>query len=151
MIVVLLLGAAATLWGATELSWRTGGDTGTGGPGLGAVALLALAALAGVFAVGGWARRLLGAVVLVVGGWVCRQALVADGDVDLLTGRGLALLGGVLLLAAGAVIVVRAARLPTMGARYERAHARRRSGDAGKDMWDGLSDGEDPTVGGPRT
>jgi hypothetical protein len=38
-----------------------------------------------------------------------------------------------------------------MGARYERTGTERRSGDRDKDMWDGLSEGEDPTAEGPRT
>jgi len=171
IIAVLLLGAAAALWGATEISWlpessgpvrvpddphdgailNPGMKVEPGRPSFTAVALLALASLAGVFAVSGWMRRLLGAIIAVAGGWVCWQAVSTDGEFDLLTGRGLALLGGVLFLAAGALIFRYAAALPTMGARYERANAERRSGDPDKDMWDGLSDGEDPTADGPRT
>jgi hypothetical protein len=160
MIAVLLLGAAAALWGATEVSWHAGapapdgavpGAAATGGPSFTAVALLALASLAGVFAVSGWMRRLLGGIIVVAGGWVCWEAVRADGTFDLLTGRGLGLLGGLLFLVAGVLIVVHTAALPTMGARYERANAERRSGDADKDMWDGLSEGEDPTADGPRT
>ncbi|MBB4910257.1 Trp biosynthesis-associated membrane protein [Actinophytocola algeriensis] len=168
MILVLLLGAAAALWGADELSWvpenpdpredprggallNPGVQLAPDGPSFTAVALLALASLAGVFAVSGWMRRLLGAIIVVAGGWVCWQTISTGGPFDLLTGRGLALLGGLLFLAAGALIVVNAAALPTMGARYERANAERRSGDPDKDMWDGLSEGEDPTADGPRT
>ncbi len=157
IIAVLLLGAAAALWGATELSWHAGDQDddllapGTGGPSFTAVAWLALASLAGVFAVSGWMRRLLGGIIVVAGGWVCWQAIDTEGGFDLLTGRGLALLGGLLFVAAGAAIVRYTAALPTMGARYERANAERRSGDPDKDMWDGLSEGEDPTAGGPRT
>lgn len=159
MIVVLLLGTALALWGATEVSWLPPsadhgpayGDDGTGGPSFTSIALLALASLAGVFAVSGWARRLLGAIVAVAGGWVCWETISTPGNVDLLTGRGLGLLGGVLFVAAGVLIVVYAAALPTMGARYDRANTRQRSGDPDKDMWDGLSDGEDPTASGPRT
>src|SRR5689334_13674736 len=92
MIGALLLGTALALWGATEVSWLPGAGEGTGGPGFTAVALLALASLAGVFAVGGWARRLLGAVVVAAGGWVCWAAISAPGGVDLLSGRGLGLL-----------------------------------------------------------
>jgi len=161
MIAVLLLGTAAALWGATELSWGT--DTrpatqntvvpvtvdATGGPSFAALALLALASLAGVFAVGGWMRRLLGAIIVVAGGYVCWQAIDHAGD--LFTGKGLALLGGVLFVAAGALIVYYAEALPTMGARYQLASTERRSGDPDKDLWDGLSDGEDPTADGNRT
>lgn len=159
MIVVLLLGTALALWGATEVSWRPPsgdhgpayGEEGTGGPSFTSIALLALASLAGVFAVGGWARRLLGAIGAVAGCWVCWETISTPGNVDLLSGRGLGLLGGLLFIAAGVLIVVHAAALPTMGARYERANTKQRSGDPDKDMWDGLSEGEDPTAGGPRT
>ncbi len=170
MIAVLLLGAAAALWGATELSWTAdaagpapapdphgqallspGIDVEPGRPSFTAVAWLAVASLAGVFAIGGWMRRLLGAIIVVAGGWVCWRAIGTAGGFDLFTGRGLALLGGLLFLAAGAAIVWYAAVLPTMGARYERVDAERRSGDPDKDLWDGLSDGEDPTADGNRT
>ncbi|MFC4856184.1 Trp biosynthesis-associated membrane protein [Actinophytocola glycyrrhizae] len=167
IIAVLLLGAAAALWGANGVSWHLAGTSppeprgpvllnpgvvmAPGSPSFTAVAWLGLASLAGVFAVSGWMRRLLGAVIVVAGGWVCWQGFRTEGAFDLLTGRGLALLGGLLFLAAGVLIVRYAATLPTMGARHERANAARRSGDLDKDMWDGLSDGEDPTADGPRT
>ena len=168
MIVLLLLGAAAALWGATELVWYPKPDSlptvphdkallnpGIAYPGKGpsftVVALLALASLAGVFAVSGWMRRLLGAIISVAGGWVCWQAVSTGGEFDLLTGRGLALLGGLLFLAAGVLIVLHADALPTMGAKYQLATTERRTGDPDKDMWDGLSDGEDPTADGKRT
>ncbi|MFI7676813.1 Trp biosynthesis-associated membrane protein [Actinophytocola sp. NPDC049390] len=166
IIAVLLLGAAAALWGAGSLDWFPGPpepapedpgspyllEPGTReAPSFTAVAWLALASLAGVFAVGGWMRRLLGAIVVVAGGWVCWRAVDTPGPFELLSGRGVAVLGGVLFLAAGVLVVVHAATLPTMGARYDRANATRRSGDPDKDMWDGLSEGEDPTAEGPRT
>jgi hypothetical protein len=151
IIALLLLGTAAALWGATGISWgaedtRSGlGTGGTGGPSFTALALLALASLAGVFAVGGWMRRLLGAIIVVAGGFVCWRAVSTAGAFDLFGGRGLALLGGVLFVAAGALIVRYANDLPTMGTRYERANTERGSGDSEKDMWDDLSHGEDPT------
>lgn len=173
MIVVLLLGAAAALWGANDISWHPaealppaqsphdnavlnpGVDSEPERPSLTAVALLALASLAGVFAVSGWMRRLLGAIIVVAGGWVCWQAIATDGAFELFTGRGLALLGGAAFLAAGVMIVLYATVLPAMGDRYERADTRQRSGqrsgDPDKDLWDGLSDGDDPTADGPRT
>ncbi len=148
MIAVLLLGTAAALWGATELAW-TEAAAGTGGPSFAALALLALASLAGVFAVSGVARRGLGAIIAVAGGYVVWQAVDHAGG--LFGGRGLALLGGALFVAAGVLIAVYARALPTMGARYELANAERRSDDPDKEMWDGLSDGEDPTADEPRT
>ena len=137
-----LVGAAAALWGATRVSWGSGHQLGAS---LNAIALLALAGLLGMFAVGGWARRVLGVIVVAAGGFVCWQAVAAAGAWDLFTGRGLALLGGALLLAAGLLIVRYATRLPTMGAKYQLANTERRSGDPHRDMWDDLSHGEDPT------
>jgi tryptophan-associated transmembrane protein len=148
MVAVALLGTAAALWGATKISWGSDHQL---GPSFEAIALLSLASLAGVFAVSGWTRRLLGAIIVVAGGFVCWQTIAAAGDENLLTGRGLALLGGVLFVAAGLLIVRYAERLPTMGAKYQRANAERRSGDPHKDMWDDLSHGEDPTRNKPRT
>jgi len=169
IIAVLLLGAAAALWGATKVSWVPAVDTPAPTPGLGtggvggtgaaagappsftALALLALASLVGMFAVGGWARRALGAVIAVAGAFVCWRAVAEPGAWGLFTGRGIALLGGVLFLAAGLLIVRYATALPTMGSRYELANAERRSGDPHRDMWDDLSQGEDPTGNEPRT
>jgi hypothetical protein len=148
MVVVALLATAAALWGATKISWGSDHQL---GPSFEAIALLALASIAGVFAVSGWMRRLLGAIIVVAGGFVCWQSIAAAGEKNLFTGRGLALLGGVLFLAAGLLVVRYAERLPTMGARYQRANAERRSGDPHKDMWDDLSHGEDPTRNKPRT
>ncbi|MFL6123408.1 Trp biosynthesis-associated membrane protein [Actinophytocola sp.] len=142
MIVVLLLGTAAALWGATKVSWGSDHQLESG---FSALAVLALAGLLGMFAVGGWARRVLGAVIAVAGAFGCWQAVAAPGEWALFTGRGLALLGGVLCLAAGLLVVRHATALPTMGARYQLAGAERRSGDPDKDMWDDLSHGQDPT------
>lgn len=165
IIAVLLLGAAAALWGATKVSWVPDvpaqehvpglGTGGVGGTARGAaeaaptsftaLALLGLAGLLGMFAVGGWARRVLGGIIAVAGVFVCWRAAAEPGPWSLFTGRGIALLGGVLFLAAGLLIVRYATRLPTMGTRYQLADAERRSGDPHKDMWDDLSHGEDPT------
>ncbi|OLF16127.1 Trp biosynthesis-associated membrane protein [Actinophytocola xanthii] len=137
MVVVLLLGAAAALWGATRLDGGPGSGTG--------LALLALAGAGGVVAVGGWARRVVGVVVVLAGllaGW---QALGSPGAG---IGRWTALLGAVLLVLAGALVVRWAGELPTLGARYRAVAPAGGSGDPDKDLWDGLSQGRDPTVGG---
>ncbi len=171
MIVVLLLGAAAALWGAGAVSWNPeppplpeerggyqlvdslygfgiGDGSGDGSPDLTAVALLALAGLAGVFAVGGWPRRILGAIFGAAGGYTAWAAISIDMPLgfSLWTGRGFAFLGAAALLAAGALVMAHARRLPTMGARYEAANTGARTGDPDKDMWDGLSEGDDPTA-----
>lgn len=157
MILLLLLGAAAALWGASTLSWApdAAAEPGVGSdpsarPSFTTLALLSLAGVAGVFAVSGWTRVLLGAILAATGAVVGWQAIATrvDGGFDLLTGRGLALLGGVALLAAGALVAAYARRLPTMGSKYELAAGERRSGDPDRDLWDGLSDGRDPTVDG---
>lgn len=157
MIVVALLGAAAALWGASELAWGDapapdqpgiGDGTDDGSPDLTAIALLALAGLAGVFAVGGWPRRILGAILGAAAGYTGWRAIdvQVEGGFSLLSGRGFAFLGAILLLVAATLVMAHATRLPTMGARYEAANARARTGDPDKDMWDGLSEGEDPTA-----
>jgi Tryptophan-associated transmembrane protein (Trp_oprn_chp) len=159
IIVVLLLGTAAALWGATKVSWVPAVASepahqpglGTGAPGavapssLTELALLALASLVGMFAVGGWVRRALGGIIVVAGGFVCWRASAEPGPWELFTGRGVALLGGLLFVAAGLLIIRFATELPTMGVRYELANTERRSGDPDKDMWDDLSHGDDPT------
>jgi len=138
MVAVPLLGAAAALWGADQLSW--GQDNSGYGTGL---ALVALAGFAGAIAVGGWAKRVVGGIVVVAGLLAAWPAITAEGGGP---GRWIALLGAVALVVAGSMVIRFAPRLPTLGARYQSANARPGSGDADKDMWDGLSHGEDPTV-----
>ncbi|MGQ0774096.1 MAG: Trp biosynthesis-associated membrane protein [Pseudonocardiales bacterium] len=161
--VFLLAAAAAALGGAAAAGWarvpfqvplrgsvavRVGGSDLLPAlglpPVLGPLALLALATVAAVLAAGGWARRLLGALLLgaaVVPGWaVARLAegpelngLVAaataagglparsvlDGTVTLLFwGPTLAVVGAVLLACAGVVLVLCGHRMPRMGQRY---------------------------------
>lgn len=145
-------------------------------PALGPLALLALAGVAGAVATGGWLRRVVGAVLAVAGGW----ALVAGARPQLGVGAGLdrveavtdapsggrlsdvlvtepwtllAGLGGLLLLAAGGLLVFRAAAMPGLGGRYKApARARReqspdrvRAQDRDSALWDSLDAGEDPT------
>ncbi len=139
MVAFLLVGAAAALWGSARIAWGTATTPRFGE----ALALVALAGFAGAVAVGGWAKRVVGGLVVLAGllaGWVA----VAEGGNG--AGRWIALLGAVLLVAAGALVIRFTARLPTLGARYQSANARGASGDSDKDMWDGLSHGEDPTV-----
>jgi hypothetical protein len=138
IVALLLAGAAAALWGSARLPWGTASAPRFGE----GVALVALAGFAGAVAVGGWAKRVVGGVVVLTGvlaGWA---ALAAGGG----PGRWIALLGAGLLVVAGFVVIRLAARLPTLGTRYRSANARRASGDRDRDMWDGLSQGEDPTV-----
>ncbi|GDY33518.1 Trp biosynthesis-associated membrane protein [Gandjariella thermophila] len=79
-VLVLLLLAAAALWGASRLAWSVSVEFGSGDasvprvhtgaddvPALVPVALLALAAIAAVAATGGWLRRALGVLVGLAG------------------------------------------------------------------------------------
>lgn len=135
------MGAAAALWGSARLDWGT-----PAAPRFGeALALVALAGFAGAVAVGGWVKRAVGAVVVAAGLLAGGATLATDGSGP---GRWIALLGAGLLVAAGFLVIRLAARLPTLGARYQSANARRGSGDRDRDVWDGLSRGEDPTVRG---
>ncbi len=138
IVALSLAGAAAALWGSTRLAW--GVDTPRFGTGL---ALVALAGFAGAVAVGGWAKRVVGGLVVLAGVLGGVAALGTGGS-----GAGLlsALLGAVLLAVAGVLVARLGGRLPTLGARYRPAGARGASGDRDKDMWDGLSRGEDPTA-----
>jgi Tryptophan-associated transmembrane protein (Trp_oprn_chp) len=138
MVALLLAGAAAALWGSTRLDWGTATTPRFGE----ALALVALAGFAGAVAVGGWVKRVVGAILGLAGLLAGVHALTTGAAGP---GRWMALLGAALLLVAAAVVIGFAARLPTLGARYQSANARRSSGDTDRDVWDGLSRGEDPT------
>jgi hypothetical protein len=141
IVALLLAGAAAALWGSTRLSWGTAQTPRFGE----ALALVALAGFAGAVAVGGWVKRVVGAVV-VAAGLLAGGVTLATGGSG--AGRWIALLGAVLLVVAGILVIRQAARLPTLGARYQSANAQPASRDRDRDMWDGLTHGEDPTVRG---
>jgi len=141
-------------------------------------ALLALAAVGGLVATRVWGRRLVGTLVAVAGGWAVLRAvvgLVAPAVAALPVGlrpgdRALpataapawplvALLGGLLMLAAGLLAAGRAADLPRLGARYDApgaapggARDAERSGTGGmrpadpdRALWEAQDEGEDPT------
>jgi hypothetical protein len=126
-------------------------------PWLPAVALVGLAGAGAVLATRGVAR-------LVAGMLLCGCGLaVAAGAATRLGGGSAgwpvaAALGGLILAAAGVLVVWRGRRWPALGARYERRPAgaadptRRREraagdpgGDPGGDAWAALDRGEDPT------
>lgn len=164
--VALLLGAAA-LWGASRLVWsaqpRDAGvrgtvlDTQTGAQHSGALvplALLALAGVAGAIATGGWPRRVLGGILAVAGLWACWIAVAGvsfggfpDGAPvwQMFTGRGLALLGGILVLLGGLIATKRAGAMPRLGARYAAPSVKKTARDPDTELWEALSEGEDPT------
>lgn len=148
--VLLLIAAAAALGGAAALDWAQIGFSAplrgtvpvrvTGSdliPVLGPLALLALAAVAAVLATGGWARPLLGALLLIAAGppgWAVLRVTdqdrlvrvaeaparaVPDGTVAVFAaGPTLAVAGTALLAAAGVLVLLRGSRMPRMGRRY---------------------------------
>ncbi|MFF4338697.1 TIGR02234 family membrane protein [Kitasatospora sp. NPDC001540] len=132
-----------------------------------AMALTGMAAAVVVFAVRGWVRVLVGALTVLAGvgavagaviGYTDTAGLhaVAAGQLALSSGRAeeitrtawpwVALAGGVLLVAAGALTAWFGRRWPVMGARYE-APTRKAPvrADSPADLWKALDRGEDPT------
>jgi drug/metabolite transporter superfamily protein YnfA len=162
MVVAGLLLAAAALWASSRLTWgvelvrhagtdvpsrivHTGADTGPLVP----LAVLAIAGLAAAFAIGGWARRGLGVLLVAAGLAAAGLGIFASAPAgaDFFPwGRILAVLGGVLLIAGGLCVAAFTDRLPRMGARYERGRAVRRPADPDDAMWQALSLGDDPTT-----
>ncbi|HEU4676714.1 MAG TPA: Trp biosynthesis-associated membrane protein [Motilibacteraceae bacterium] len=179
----LLLGAAGRTW-ATVRSRPAPGlpavvDRVTGAtlaPGVTAVGLLALAAVAGLLAVRGLARQLVGLVVLAAGVAALAYAVAgaratprADGTVEAVSHGPwpwVAALGGALVAVAGALAVLHGRRWSALSSRYERsaggaggsAQQPAESGPqhrppegrppGGKELWDALDRGEDPTERG---
>ncbi len=141
-------------------------------PVLGPLALLALAAVAAVLATGGWARWLLGALLLVAAvppivavlrvadaHWLTAAATAAvelparsvpvGTTAVLFAGPGLAAGGALLVAAAGVALVVRGHRMPRLGRRYQAPasrHDERVPPDAR--FWERMDAGEDPTESG---
>ncbi|WP_106178163.1 Trp biosynthesis-associated membrane protein [Prauserella shujinwangii] len=163
----LLLGAAA-LWASSRLVWfaesADGGVRGTvlrtqtGAERSGALiplAVLALAGVAGMVATGGWPRRLLGGVLVAAGVaacWVALSGLRFGGHpegapvAEMYAAHGLAVAGGALIVVGGLLGLRKAGRMPRLGAKYSAPGAKRAERDPGTELWDALSDGEDPTT-----
>ncbi|WP_447003603.1 Trp biosynthesis-associated membrane protein [Saccharothrix isguenensis] len=144
IVVALLLLGAAAMWGASGVTWdssadRTGADV---VPALTPLALLCLAAIAAVVALSGWVRRALGVVVLLAGVAAGFQGLAADGPP---TGRGLVLVAASLVVAAGALLVVRGSAMPRLGGGYQTPGAAKRTADPERELWNALERGDDPT------
>ncbi|MGI5505631.1 Trp biosynthesis-associated membrane protein [Lentzea sp. CA-135723] len=110
---LLLVGAAGAFWGADSVP----------------VALLCLASVAAVLALSGVARRVLGALLIVVG--------IAAA----FSGHWLAIAGGVLVAASGALQVTLGGRMPKIGMGGQKP----RSADPETDLWRALERGDDPT------
>ncbi|MFF7212102.1 TIGR02234 family membrane protein [Streptomyces sp. NPDC008238] len=153
---------------------RVSGHQVTGVPG--ALALVGLAALVAVFAVRGAARLLVAGLLALCGAGAVAAALLALGDTTALDAAaatasglsrtavsgsstsawpGVCAAGGVLLLLAGTVALLRARTWPGMSNRYDRdtpkaaRPARPAAPAAGEerpeDLWKALDRGEDPT------
>ncbi|MFT7838187.1 Trp biosynthesis-associated membrane protein [Saccharothrix sp. BKS2] len=144
IVVALLVAAAAALGGASGLTWDAAADLDGGDvvPALVPLALLCLAAIAAAVALGGWARRALGGVVLLAGVAAGVQGVGADGP---LTGRGLVLAGAALVVAAGALLLARGAAMPKLGGGYRAPGAVERTADPERELWNALERGDDPT------
>jgi Tryptophan-associated transmembrane protein (Trp_oprn_chp) len=183
--IAALITASAMLGGAAALGWaqltaqvplrgivqvRVSGSAVL--PALTPLALLALAAVAAVLATPGWARWLLGAVLLVAaappivaglevlqGRWLTDVAMsaaelparsVPAGTATALwAGPVLAAGGAALLAAAGATLVARGQRMPRLDRRYQ-APTARASGPPPPEgrLWERMDAGEDPTAPG---
>lgn len=171
IIVVGLLLAAALLWGSSRLTWLwtlrelPGGGrvpSGTTGaqrqPSLVPLALLSLAAIAAAVAAGGWLRRMVGALVALAGVVALWLGFGSLGDVfgshpdghptvAIVIGRLLAVAAGACLLGCGITLVRAAKSLPRLGAAYQAPGGRARQRDPDRQLWESLSEGEDPTLG----
>jgi disulfide bond formation protein DsbB len=138
---------------------RTGGDL---VPWVSALAVVGLAGAGAVLATRGRTRRLVGALLVLVG-----LGVAAGGAYGLVVQSGpvgptaplLCLFGGLVAATGGALTVVRGQRWPGLGARYEsplRAGTPAAGPDSGgpervegrstSAAWDALDRGEDPTV-----
>jgi hypothetical protein len=111
-----------------------------------ALALVALAGVGALFAVGGRLRRGLGGLLLAVG-----VALVASGGYAVVAdgaARPLAVFaGGVAVAVAGWLVARFGAAWPALGSRFDRPASGPTS--TPRDTWDALDRGEDPTRGNP--
>ncbi|MBW0117607.1 Trp biosynthesis-associated membrane protein [Pseudonocardia abyssalis] len=160
-----LVAAAAALWGSSQALWFRVTTAVAGGgqqvvevtgaqarPVLGGVALLALAGVAGLVATGGLLRRAVGLLLVVAGAAVGVAALTAAAPPGIVPAEttpapSLAVLGGALLVAVGAVVLVRERRLPRLGARYAAPGSRPAPTDPDRAAWQDLDAGRDPTTG----
>lgn len=169
VLALLVLGAGA-LWLSSRLTWSwsrqptplrgvqvVSVDGASVSSALVPLAVLALTAVAAVLAIGGWGRRLVGLLVGVAGVaavWAGTNGLsavfgphpVGYPRSQVLFGHGLAMLAGLLLVAASVLVVRCAARLPRMGAGYQTPSAAKRRRDPDTELWQALSEGRDPTA-----
>lgn len=169
--VVLI--ASGRVWGRAALTTVTGSIdrvSATGHaiePALPALGIALLVLTAGIIASRGWLRRLVGLIVVFVGGSAVALAIASRSDVGgELRHQTFAVaqsavpahtsgwavvtaLAGVVAVGCGALTVVVGAHWPALGARYDAAGARGARGDSevrAMSEWDALDRGEDPTA-----
>ncbi|MEU4739653.1 Trp biosynthesis-associated membrane protein [Actinosynnema sp. NPDC023658] len=144
IVVALLLLGAVALWGASAVTWDASADRSGGEvvPALTPLALLCLAAIAAVVALGGWVRRVLGVVVLLAGVAAAFQGVDAGGPA---LGRGLVFLAASAVVAAGVLLLVRGSAMPRLGGGYQTPGAAKRTTDPERELWNALERGDDPT------
>ena len=170
MIVIGLLAGAGLLWGSSKLAcaWSVevtplhgnvvdARDGSEQAPALIPLALLSVAAIAAALATRGWARRLVGALVVLAGIGMIAVAFTQLAGVfgahpngyplsQVVLAHVLPVLAGVLVGWAGWLIVKGARNLPGLGANYETPAGGKRKRDPDDELWLALSEGEDPTV-----
>ncbi|GAA5168370.1 hypothetical protein GCM10023321_62320 [Pseudonocardia eucalypti] len=170
---------ALGLWATGTLTWvRVAGRPAQVAadvrPELTPVALCVLASVAALVALGGWPRRVLGALLVVAGGWVvwlCADWLFgppefgwfayaplptgppaqpgqALGPPTVTAAPWLGAASGLLVAAAGVAVVWWASRMPRLGARYAAPGTAARVLDRDSAWWDAQDAGEDPTLNG---
>lgn len=170
---VLVLVAVGRTWSEGQVKGLAVSATGSDVSGLpGALALVGLASAVAIFAVRGVGRYLVGALVILAGLGAAAAAgtgAVDSGAVDAEAAKKLgllgttaeqvshtawpwvALLGGLLLAAAGGLTVLRGRAWPSMGTRYDAPVAKAQAPAGGArtpaDLWKALDRGEDPTLG----
>jgi uncharacterized membrane protein (TIGR02234 family) len=133
-------------------------------PSLTAVGISLLALAAAVLAASGVMRRIVGAVIVIVAGATIGVAATAPGDVSSALQRRevgptgfavhasangwwiVALLGGLLALAAGVMTVFGSKRWSRMSEKYDAPSAPRPTKDPATVAWEALDRGEDPTT-----
>lgn len=170
MVILLLVLGAGALWLASRLTWtwsreltplrgtvvvtQKGGDTSTV---LVPLALVALAAVAAVLAIGGWWRRLVGALIGIAGLAAVWSGVSGVSTVfaahpagyprsQVLSGHGLAVLAGLLFVAASVLVIRNASRMPRLGGNYQTPSVAKRRKDPDAELWQALSEGRDPTA-----
>ncbi|WP_329584166.1 TIGR02234 family membrane protein [Kitasatospora sp. NBC_01250] len=170
---VLVLVAVGRTWSEGQVKGLAVSATGSDVSGLpGALALVGLASAVAIFAVRGVGRYVVGALVTLAGlgaAVAAGMGSVDSGAVDSEAAKKLgllgttaeqvshtawpwvALLGGLLLAAAGGLTVLRGRAWPSMGTRYDAPVAKAKAPTGGAhtpaDLWKALDRGEDPTLG----